>query len=102
MNDPTVYQKLKMGAIMGGTIGLCIGFVFGSINILRYGPGNRGYLSSLATYMGSSAATFGFFMAIGTVIRTDPEAAEQMQRWRQLQQGMRQRPIPVYIREGIK
>lgn len=31
------------------------------------GPGPRGALATLAQYMGSSAATFAFFMSIGSV-----------------------------------
>jgi hypothetical protein len=105
--QPTVFQKLKMGAMMGGTVGLCIGLVFGTINILRYfvlidaryGPGQRGYLSTLATYMGSSAATFGFFMAIGTVIRTQPLSDVEARKWGELREKFRRKnvKIPVYI-----
>ncbi|SCV72748.1 BQ2448_4285 [Microbotryum intermedium] len=69
--EPTVWSKLKMGATMGTMVGLTIGFLFGSFAILRNGAGPRGFLPSLSTYMLSSAATFGFFMSIGTVIRTD-------------------------------
>ncbi|KAI9145027.1 reactive mitochondrial oxygen species modulator 1-domain-containing protein [Paraphysoderma sedebokerense] len=69
--EPTVFQKLKMGAMMGGTVGLCIGLVFGTVSVLRYGPGPNGYVRTLGQYMGSSAASFAFFMAIGTVIRTE-------------------------------
>ncbi|PWN46550.1 hypothetical protein IE53DRAFT_372259, partial [Violaceomyces palustris] len=35
------------------------------------GPGPRGAMATLTQFMGSSAATFGFFMSIGTVIRTE-------------------------------
>ncbi|KAM0751812.1 hypothetical protein T439DRAFT_313178 [Meredithblackwellia eburnea MCA 4105] len=69
--EPTIWQKLKMGATMGSLVGLTIGFIFGSFAILRNGAGPRGFLPSLSGYMLSSAATFGFFMSIGTVIRTD-------------------------------
>lgn len=34
--EPTTFDKMKMGAMMGGTVGLCVGLVFGTINILRY------------------------------------------------------------------
>jgi len=67
----TVWQKLKMGAMMGSGVGLTIGFIFGSYSILRGGAGPRGALSTLSQYMLSSAATFGFFLAIGSVIRND-------------------------------
>ncbi|KAJ9123246.1 hypothetical protein QFC22_001442 [Naganishia vaughanmartiniae] len=89
---------VKMGALMGSGVGLTIGFIFGSFSILRQtaypwirgGPGPRGALATLSQYMLSSgtfnlkssaipiltsiistAATFGFFMSIGSVIRTD-------------------------------
>ncbi|KAH0838622.1 reactive mitochondrial oxygen species modulator 1-domain-containing protein [Lanmaoa asiatica] len=69
--EPTVWQKLKMGALMGGGVGLTIGFIFGSYTILRGGSGPRGFLATLSQYMLSSAATFSFFLAIGSVIRND-------------------------------
>ncbi|KAJ9115294.1 hypothetical protein QFC20_001161 [Naganishia adeliensis] len=79
MGEGGVWQKVKMGAIMGSGVGLTIGFIFGSFSILRSdvaalisgGPGPRGALATLSQYMLSSAATFGFFMSIGSVIRTD-------------------------------
>ncbi|KAF8665174.1 hypothetical protein AX16_000638 [Volvariella volvacea WC 439] len=60
-----------MGAIMGGGVGLTIGFIFGSYSILRSGPGPRGFLATLSQYMLSSAASFAFFLSIGSVIRSD-------------------------------
>lgn len=46
-----------------------------SFTLTRFGGGSKGSLNTIATYMGSSAATFGFFMAVGSVIRTEgPEA----------------------------
>lgn len=44
------------------------------LNVLNSnGAGPRGFLPSLSGYMLSSAATFGFFMSIGTVIRTQDD-----------------------------
>ncbi|PPQ98881.1 hypothetical protein CVT24_003512 [Panaeolus cyanescens] len=60
-----------MGALMGGGVGLTIGFIFGSYSILRGGAGPRGFLATLSQYMLSSAATFSFFLSIGSVIRSD-------------------------------
>jgi hypothetical protein len=74
-----------MGAMMGTGVGLTIGFIFGSGSILRCvqrarvlasldevsarrsGPGPKGALHTLSQYMLSSAATFGFFLSIGSV-----------------------------------
>lgn len=60
-----------MGAMMGGTVGLCIGLMFGTMNVVRYGPGQRGYLNSIGQYMVGSAASFGLFMSIGAVVRSE-------------------------------
>ncbi|GAA6041293.1 hypothetical protein JCM8097_001320 [Rhodosporidiobolus ruineniae] len=69
--EPSLFDKLKMGFITGGLVGCTIGFIFGNFAIFTGGTGNKGYTKMLATYMLSSAATFSFFMSIGTVIRTD-------------------------------
>ncbi|KAI8367895.1 reactive mitochondrial oxygen species modulator 1-domain-containing protein [Choanephora cucurbitarum] len=69
--EPSAFEKMKMGAAMGGTVGLCIGFVFGTVSLLRYGPGNKSAVSLLSQYMVGSAASFGFFMSIGSVVRSE-------------------------------
>jgi len=74
-----VWQKLKMGAMMGTGVGLTIGFIFGSYTIIRGGAGPRGALPTLSQYMLSSAATFGFFLAIGSVIRNDSAVSSQLE-----------------------
>ncbi|KAF2230830.1 hypothetical protein EV356DRAFT_453171, partial [Viridothelium virens] len=80
----------KMGAMMGGSVGLIIGFIFGVTNILRFGAGPNGPLRMLGQYMLGSAATFGFFMSIGTTIRTEssPSITEAFAR-------SQQRPIII-------
>ncbi|KAG5654289.1 subunit of TIM23 translocase complex [Sphagnurus paluster] len=68
-----------MGALMGGGVGLTIGFIFGSWSIIRGGAGPRGVMATLSQYMLSSAATFSFFLSIGSVIRTDSMIAPHLQ-----------------------
>ncbi|KAJ3865758.1 reactive mitochondrial oxygen species modulator 1-domain-containing protein [Lentinula novae-zelandiae] len=64
---PSTIDKLKMGAMMGGTAGLAMGFLFGSWTIMRYGPGPNGAMATLSKYMLNQAAFFGFFFSVGSV-----------------------------------
>ncbi|KAF4624416.1 hypothetical protein G7Y89_g13755 [Cudoniella acicularis] len=72
MGGPSTFDKLKMGAMMGGTVGVIIGFIFGSVNIMRYGAGPNGVMRSLGQYMLGSGATFG-------TIRTETTTQQAME-----------------------
>ncbi|KAI9475873.1 MAG: reactive mitochondrial oxygen species modulator 1-domain-containing protein [Benjaminiella poitrasii] len=69
--EPSTFDKMRMGAMMGGTVGLCIGFVFGTVSLIRFGSGSKGPINMLSKYMLGSAASFGFFMSIGSVVRSE-------------------------------
>ncbi|OLY85638.1 Protein MGR2 [Smittium mucronatum] len=71
MSEPSVFDKLKMGFMLGGTVGACLGTLIGIYSTMKVGPGPRGYLASIGQYALGSGATFGFFMSIGSVIRTE-------------------------------
>jgi len=83
---------------MGGGVGLTIGFIFGSYSILRGGAGPRGILATLSQYMLSSAATFSFFLAIGSVIRTDALPAE----WEAARLQMLQQKFPSPLADRVR
>lgn len=78
--EPTVLDKLKMGALLGGTVGACAGFLFGGFAVLKYGPGQHGYMGTIARYMMTMGGSFAGFMGIGAVIRT--QGTEDIQGFR--------------------
>ncbi|KAK2734305.1 subunit of TIM23 translocase complex [Myotisia sp. PD_48] len=71
MRGPSTFDKMKMGAMMGGSVGLIMGFIIGTVSIFQYGAGPNGVMRTLGKFMAGSGATFGFFMSIGSVIRTE-------------------------------
>ncbi|KAH7013649.1 reactive mitochondrial oxygen species modulator 1-domain-containing protein [Ilyonectria destructans] len=88
---------VKMGAMMGGTVGVIMGFVFGTVNIFRYGAGPNGIMRTLGQYMLGSGATFGFFMSIGSVIRSDGDP-----RMHELYMRAQRRPIVLMANPAWK
>ncbi|KAJ1992907.1 subunit of TIM23 translocase complex [Coemansia sp. RSA 1358] len=40
---------------------------------MKFGPGPRGYLGTIGQYALGSGASFGFFMMIGSCIRTEDD-----------------------------
>ncbi|WFD43790.1 subunit of TIM23 translocase complex [Malassezia psittaci] len=62
------------------------------------GPGPRGALATLSQYMLSSGATFGFFMSIGSVLRTESTLKNEAQ-W---QAAFRAQDNRVFITERLR
>ncbi|KIW16365.1 hypothetical protein PV08_06416 [Exophiala spinifera] len=57
-HGPTWFDKLKMGALMGGTVGGIMGFIYGTVTIFQYGAGHAGVMRTLGKYIVGSGATF--------------------------------------------
>ncbi|KAL8710225.1 MAG: hypothetical protein Q9220_005156 [cf. Caloplaca sp. 1 TL-2023] len=95
MRGPSTFDKWKMGAMLGGSVGLIMGFIFGGFNIMRHGAGSNGVMRTLGQYMLGSGATFGFFMSIGSVIRTEGKSQYSAEAF------ARARRHPIMIRRQI-
>ncbi|RMZ88169.1 hypothetical protein DV736_g4603, partial [Chaetothyriales sp. CBS 134916] len=68
---PSWVDKLKMGMLMGGTVGSIMGFIYGTVTIFQYGAGQAGVMRTLGKYMLASGGMFGLFMGVGSIIRSD-------------------------------
>ncbi|KAI8322093.1 hypothetical protein GQ54DRAFT_297618 [Martensiomyces pterosporus] len=75
----------------------------------RFGPGPRGYLGTIGQYALGSGASFGFFMMIGSCIRSDEDRmltaedravlkASLVDRWRAPAPG----PMAYYMAKAAK
>ncbi|KAJ2783134.1 subunit of TIM23 translocase complex [Coemansia javaensis] len=72
-HQPSLWDKAKMGLIMGSSVGACLGCLIGFYSTMKFGPGPRGYLGTIGQYALGSGASFGFFMMIGSCIRSDDD-----------------------------
>jgi hypothetical protein len=69
-HGPSTVDKLKMGAMMGGTVGCIMGFIYGTFNVFRYGAGSQGVMRTIGQYMGASGATFGYGAFLPSISRS--------------------------------
>ncbi|KAH9510831.1 reactive oxygen species modulator 1 [Dermatophagoides farinae] len=67
--QPSCWDRVKYGFMMGACVGLASGGLFGGFRALSMGLRGRELLSSLGKVMIQGGGTFGTFMAIGTAIR---------------------------------
>ena len=63
------FDKVKMGALMGFTIGMSTGFLFGGFQAFRFGLRGRELITTLGKSMGQAGGSFGVFMGVGTALR---------------------------------
>ncbi|KAI8822955.1 reactive mitochondrial oxygen species modulator 1-domain-containing protein [Fimicolochytrium jonesii] len=96
---PTWFDKWKMGFIMGGSAGMCVGFLYGTMTVLRVGPDpGRGYMSTVGKYMLQHGAMLGFFLSIGAFLRNEErKALEYPYPTSYTPWGIRQSRLPIVI-----
>ncbi|KAJ3045634.1 subunit of TIM23 translocase complex [Rhizophlyctis rosea] len=71
---PPWAEKMKLGFIMGGSAGMCVGFLYGSMTVLRGGPSpGKGYMSTIGSFMLQHGAMLGFFLSIGSLLRAEEQ-----------------------------
>ena len=66
---PSCFDKVKFGAMIGFTVGVSIGAIFGGYTGIRYGLRGRELVNQLGKTILQSGATFGAFMSVGSAIR---------------------------------
>ncbi|XP_045131467.1 reactive oxygen species modulator 1-like [Portunus trituberculatus] len=66
---PSCWDRVKLGFMMGFSVGMATGALFGGFTALRYGLRGRELLNNVGKVMLQSGGTFGTFMSIGAGIR---------------------------------
>ncbi|KND05145.1 uncharacterized protein SPPG_00813 [Spizellomyces punctatus DAOM BR117] len=96
--EPSWVDKAKMGFMMGASAGMCVGFLYGSLTVLRGGPEpGRGYMSTVGKYMLQHGAMLGFFLSIGAFLRAEEQRIEYPQPKSFTPWGIRQARLPIIV-----
>ncbi|XP_060590923.1 reactive oxygen species modulator 1-like [Ruditapes philippinarum] len=66
---PSCWDRIKLGFMMGFSVGLATGVLFGGFQAFRYGARGRELFQTVGKSSLQGAGTFGTFMAIGSGIR---------------------------------
>ena len=66
---PSCFDRVKMGFVMGMSVGMASGFLFGGFQAWRIGLRGGELMTQVAKGMVQGGGTFGTFMSIGTGIR---------------------------------
>ncbi|THD24694.1 Reactive oxygen species modulator [Fasciola hepatica] len=69
ISQPSCFDRIKYGFMMGFCVGVASGAIFGGFSCLRFGLRGRELLQTVGKGMIQGGGTFGMFMAVGTAIR---------------------------------
>ncbi|KAK2549494.1 Reactive oxygen species modulator 1 [Acropora cervicornis] len=67
--QPSCFDRVKVGFMMGFAIGMSSAALFGTYSAFKYGLRGRELVSSIGKIMLQGGGTFGVFMSVGTAIR---------------------------------
>ncbi|CAK9814972.1 Reactive oxygen species modulator 1 [Anthophora plagiata] len=66
---PSCWDRMKFGFVVGFSVGVASGIIFGGYSAYRYGLRGKELINNMGKTMLQGGGTFGTFMAIGTGIR---------------------------------
>ncbi|CAI9586586.1 unnamed protein product [Staurois parvus] len=64
-SQPSCFDKIKVGFMMGCTVGMVAGAVFGTVSCLRVGMRRQEPIDGIGKTLMQSSYPFGIFMPIG-------------------------------------
>ena len=67
--NPSCFQRIQMGFMMGMCVCMASGLLFGGFGGLRHGLRGRELMKQVGQVMVQGGGTFGTFMSIGTAVR---------------------------------